>query len=165
MTVETNGANRAQLAEKFDSLCRSLAEYGDLANSLQPSPKQQLIDSMEISQTLADLGGITYEIDKVARNIASSRMSIQNSKKRIEEIRAMVLLSGEIDGKNAEIREAQLLRALREDTSYQTVANQVATSEMALEQWTMDLETLKAKQTAIKIKARLIAAQLEFLAD
>jgi hypothetical protein len=165
MTVETNGANRAQLAEKYDSLCQSLAEYGNLVSSIQTSPKQQLVDSMEIGKTLADL---ETTIDRIKEYVDGKNYwmeQLQIAQKTAEEAKALVLISGSIDGKNAEIREAQLIVALKADPEYQQAQQSIETIGRQLEAVNVQLDTMRSWQSFYKVKARLIAAQLEFLAD
>ena len=84
---------------------------------------------------------------------------------QIEEVKALILLNAGIDGKNAEIRAAQLTVALREDEAYQQLTAALRDAEReameAGEQMTVASTRLDLAKTLI----RQGTAALELLAS
>ena len=162
MQTETKPA----LWAHFHQAIEEIGEFADqVEKTLAPTAKQQYLQTLAIADTLALLGEIN---DSIAGKIGKRNqlnIPLLSRKGQLEEARAMVLLGGTIDGKNAEIRDAQLLLALKEDTTYQQARAVVDDIERQIADVELEMESLRGKQAALKINLRLIAAQLEYLAE
>lgn len=166
--TENNGL-LVQYDEAAENITKALASFGKLVDGIAakaaPTMKQQFIQALQINDTVIDLLAMPLQIAEGAQAKTRYTDEAQTLKKRIEEIKAMLMIGGSIDGKNAEIREAQLLVALKEDPEYQAVSAQLYEAEKKTTEWDMELERLRGMQTALEIKARLTSAQLEYLAE
>ncbi len=154
------------IPDKLQALYRAVVELGeDIERQLAPTPKEQFIQSLEIAETLADLNAITGEICNLAKLRAEHMSSLQAARTRLEEAKAFVLLNGPIDGKNEQIRNAQLIEALKTDLAYQNALDRVRDLEDLVASDDVELERVRSQLAALKIKARLAAATLEYLAS
>ena len=154
------------IQEKLQTLYTAVIELGqDVEKRLAPTPKEQFVQSLEINQTLAELDVVAEDICARARLRAEHMSLLQSAKARLEEAKAFVLLNGPIDGKNEQIRNAQLTEVLKTDLAYQNALDKVRDLEDLLASDDIELERLRAQLSALKIKARLAAATLEYLAS
>lgn len=150
---------------RFHEAVENLGEFADqVERSLAPTSKQQFIQTLAIADTHRLLSAVNDQITVNLEERVRLNAALYASRQQAEEARALVLLSGTIDGKNAEQREAQLLLALKDDPAYREARAQSEGIERQLAEIDVDLEGLRAQQSGLKIKARTIAAQLEYLA-
>lgn len=80
-----------------------------------------------------------------------------------EEAKAMVQLNAGIDGKNAEVRSAQLVIALRDDPGYQAVQKEIATVEAEIAAASNGVRVAQAQLDLAKSQMRQGTACLELL--
>ncbi len=83
----------------------------------------------------------------------------------IEEIKNDALLSEVIDGKNAEIRSAQLAKALGETLSYQAAQKAINDYQRQADEANAEVEYLTNKLAAQRAESRRITAVLTALAE
>ncbi len=146
-------------------LCTAVLDYINATEALLvPATKQQMLDKLEISQTLVRLDETIQAMKDMALERMNSDGLLQAAKKRMDDAKALVLISGTIDGKNEQIRNAQLSDALNNDPTYQEAAGAVTLWERDITGVDVELARLRSVETALKIKARLAAATLEYLA-
>jgi hypothetical protein len=150
----------------FHDAVQSLGEFADqVERSLAPTAKQQFIKTMEIGETLSRLTSVNEEIIANLQTRGAVTVALSRVKSQMDEAKALILIGGTIDGKNAEIRDAQLLVALKNDPGYVDARRQVDEVERAIAGVDVALESLRGQQAALKINLRLIAAQIEYLAE
>lgn len=100
--------------------------------------------------------------------IARGRIEIANAirlnKERLEEIRACMIASGTIEGKNETERNAKLVVALSEDASYIRRQADLVEYERQAAMYDADLGKARDTASALKLEIRLGIATLSFLA-
>lgn len=162
--IPTNGQT-PDIWRRFHVAVEELGEFAEqVEKTLAPTAKQQYLATLEIGETLHLLASANDWVVAKMRNRNHFNAALLAAKGRMEEAKALVLVSGVIDGKNAEIREAQLLLALKEDPVYQQAKAEAETIEERIVENDADLDSHRSQQAALKIKLRLAAAQLEYLA-
>jgi cyanophycinase-like exopeptidase len=131
----------------------------------QWAAKLALIDELNINARLDELDGTVETIACKAKERQALADKVSQHRTAVEEAKALVLIGGTIDGKNAEIREAQLTTALRGDPAYQAALTALREAEREVSDTDVELGRLRSRETALKIRARLAAATLEMLAS
>ncbi len=127
--------------------------------------KHRFVESLEIDQTLKELAENIAYSQMVVSELNEARRLANQARQQAEEIKALTLISGEIDGKNEQIRNAQLVQALKSNATYQEVMRQETAAEDKIARLEAELSRCRDVASMLKIKARLAAATLEYLAD
>jgi len=104
------------------------------------------------------------ELATALRQKADAGPRVQAAKAALEEAESAVLLNGTVDGKNAELRKAQLTLALRDDPAYQRAKADLADAERALDEANAAILLSERRLDAAKVQLRIVAATLEMLA-
>lgn len=90
---------------------------------------------------------------------------IVSAKHSLDDAEAMVLLNGAVDGKNAELRKAQLTVALRADPAHEAATHDLAAAERDADEANADILLIERRLDAVKVHLRILAATLELLAS
>lgn len=80
-----------------------------------------------------------------------------------EETKSAILLSENIDGKNAEIRSAQLVRTLADNRDYWSTQQSISAWQIIFDEASAEIELLTHKLGALKAESRRITAVLSVL--
>ncbi|MHB1131682.1 MAG: hypothetical protein ACYC4L_04770 [Chloroflexota bacterium] len=151
--------------ENFHVAVMSLGRFADqIERQLAPTSKQQYVETLGLAQVLTDLEANTAALHSAWSGKIAAGIQAQRAKEQMDEAKALVLVSGSIDGKNEREREAQLVLALKEDPAHRLAKAAFDKASTDVQAVDAELEHLRAVQTALKIKARLLTAQLEYLA-
>lgn len=160
MTTETTETTSARLA----LLATEAANLASKAyREEEPHKRFAFLQTLEITDTLNEMIAVTNEINGQVGHRLFAVDKVGRLKTQMSEHRALVYLNG-IEGKNQEARDAQLTVTLKDDAEYQRLQNEVREAEFRVNEINSDLEFLGNKLSALKIKARLATATLEFLA-
>ncbi len=166
VSYEAKANGHVNLADNLNSILVDLAR---LANEAQaqavPTAKRQFLAGLEINETLREMDKIVHELHAKLTQRVMVDASLSGHKRQIEEIKALHIVNGEVEGKNEKEREARLLVILNEDLEYQEARERLDAAEAEVAQLGADVEFMRSKDTALRYRARLIAAQLEFLAE
>lgn len=127
--------------------------------------KMALIDSLNTNTVLDELDGTVENIAAVARFKQGHSEKVSAARQTMDEAKALLVISGAIDGKNAEIREAQLTTLISNNPEYQALQAALRTAEREANDCELELGRLRGRETALKVRARIAAATLEFLAS
>ena len=167
--TESNGSTTT-LNDKLKALYGAVVDLGtEVEAQLAPTSKEAFLKTLEIPETLATLSGTIETIGIMARTRIECEANLQAARKSAEEAKNLTLLSGIgegglINGKNEQIRNAQLADLLGHDPDYQGAQSSIARWEKQIAETDAELSRLRATETALKYKARLAAATLEYLA-
>lgn len=96
---------------------------------------------------------------------ADAKRQIRALQVQADDAKSMAQISGAIDGKNAEIRAAQLAQVLRSDPEYQRIQREIADAENRLADAQGNGKVAQARLDAAKALIRQGTAVLEFLAS
>lgn len=127
--------------------------------------KRRFLESLEINETLQNMDAVIGELHQAQLYRLACDRSINLAKHDIEEIKALKIVNGEIVGKNEAERSAAMTIALQNDEDYNAARGRLDDAENEAQQTEANVEALRARITALRYRARLIAAQLEYLAD
>lgn len=83
----------------------------------------------------------------------------------LKDIEARQLISGQVEGKNAEERKAQLAILLAEDAEYIGAGNALRQVEATLFQIEIDMESARSLQSLMRYRLRYADATLRYLAN
>lgn len=166
MTTETKPFTATErIHENLATIAQTLVDCNALFDELRPTNKQLFVDSLKINELTGKLHDVNGRIIGTMQNLTQVKVHQQSLRKQIDEARSLKLLDPAIDGKNAEIRAAQLTQLLRDDLEYIALTERINMFEQQHSNLEVELEGLRNAQSALKIEARLIAAQLEYLAS
>jgi hypothetical protein len=156
------------ISQAWQQINTAMKSLGDLAQqverSLAPTAKQEYVERLSIGLLLAELVQNTGQLQVLWDGKITCDTHARRYKEQLDELKSMILISGTIDGKNAEIRDAQLAVALKADPGYQDAKQDYDDTISRGVSIDADLEHARAIQSMLKIRARLLTAQLEYLA-
>lgn len=149
----------------FESTLEALGQFASaVEKQVTPTAKIEFVERLQIADALRQMDETIETIQRrlEARNAANA--DALKAKAEMDEVRALVFVGGSIDGKNAEIRDAQLTLALKGDPDYQSARLRYDAATERVSQADIEIDFLRSVQSALKARCRVIAAQLEYLA-
>ncbi|MCL5266107.1 MAG: hypothetical protein M1343_13110 [Chloroflexi bacterium] len=137
---------------------------GYVQNELRPKiERRALVNDLEIPVIFQQLDNVIGDIRNRVNQKLKLTQAINNYKRAIEEVKALKLVNGEIEGKNEAERNARMLIVLQSDADYQAIRKGMDDAENDLQDVEADISQLYSVETMLRYKLRLAAAQLEYL--
>jgi len=93
------------------------------------------------------------------------QLALAKARDSLKEAEARLLMSGEVNGKNAEERKAQLTNLLAEDPEAIGARNAVRHAETDLAQIEIDIESVRSMRDLMRYRMRYADATLRYLAN